>query len=237
MLQLCPNGARTRAQHENLPVTPDELADSVRRAAREGVAEVHLHPKDALGADTLEPAAVAAALEAVRAEAPGIPVGVTTGAWVEPDPRRRAELVRSWSVLPDYASVNWHEPGAELVAEALLERGVGVEAGIFTGTSAGTAGPEFLASPLCRRVLAEVTEPTPSSARTAAARLVGQLAGLPVLLHGTDGGMARAADGGRPRAGHPDRAGGRAAVAGRVHRYGQPGSRSGGPRVRRPLID
>ncbi|WP_422662751.1 3-keto-5-aminohexanoate cleavage protein [Pseudonocardia sp.] len=153
-----PERRADQGPHENLPVTPEELADSVRRAARAGVAEVHLHPKDALGADTLEPAAVAAALEAVRAEAPGIPVGVTTGAWVEPDPRRRAELV-------------------------------------------------------------------------------GQLAGLPVLLHGTDGGMARAADGGRPRAGHPDRAGGRAAVAGRVHRYGQPGSRSGGPRVRRPLID
>jgi uncharacterized protein (DUF849 family) len=84
MLQLCPNGARTRAQHENLPVTPGELADSVRRAASEGVAEVHLHPKDDLGADTLEPAAVAAVLRAVRAAVPGVPVGVTTGAWVEP---------------------------------------------------------------------------------------------------------------------------------------------------------
>ena len=84
--------------------------------------------------------------------------------------------------------MNWHEPGAELVAGALLERGVGVEAGIFTGTDAAS---RFLASPLCRRVLrvlAEVTEPRPSSARTAAAQLVGQLAGLPVLLHGTDGG-------------------------------------------------
>lgn len=33
--------------------------------------------------------------------------------------------------MPAFASVNWHEDGAEAVAQALLERGVGVEAGLW----------------------------------------------------------------------------------------------------------
>lgn len=37
-----------------------------------------------------------------------------------------------WSVLPDFASANAHEPGAEAVAAALHGRGIGVEAGLWT---------------------------------------------------------------------------------------------------------
>ena len=69
-----------------------------------------------------------------------VPVGVTTGAWAEPGPAARLERVRSWSMLsepPDHASVNWHEEGAEEIAAALLDRGVGVEAGIWSGTDGG----------------------------------------------------------------------------------------------------
>jgi uncharacterized protein (DUF849 family) len=133
---------------------------------------------------------VAAVLTALR-NAVAVPVGVTTGAWAEPDPARRAERVRSWTVLPDHASVNWHEPGAEEVAAALLERGVGVEAGVWSGTDGAR---RFLASPLASRVtrvLAEVTDPGPSTAEATARTLLAQLGeagGVPVLLHGEDGG-------------------------------------------------
>lgn len=41
--------------------------------------------------------------------------------------------VRAWTVLPDHASVNWHEDGA---ADVLLSGGIGVAAGIFSGTGA-----------------------------------------------------------------------------------------------------
>ncbi|MCG5438553.1 3-keto-5-aminohexanoate cleavage protein, partial [Micromonospora foliorum] len=54
------------------------------------------------------------------------------GAWISPDPAARVAAVRAWSVLPDFASVNAHEPGAEAVAAALHERGVLVEAGLWT---------------------------------------------------------------------------------------------------------
>src|ERR671918_676699 len=103
-----------------------------------------------------------------------VPVGVTTGAWAEPDldPAARGARVRGWTVLPDHASVNWHEPGAEEVAAALIDLGVGVEAGIWSGTD-GAA--RFAASPLgpkVLRVLAEVTDPAPDTAADTARALL-----------------------------------------------------------------
>jgi uncharacterized protein (DUF849 family) len=171
-------------------MSPAAMAESAAGAVAAGAAEVHVHPKSPCGDDTLSPRAVAAVLAAVRG-AVDVPVGVTTGAWAEPEPRRRVERVRSWTVLPDLASVNWHEPGAEEVAAALLERGVGVEAGLWSGTDGVR---RFLASPLAprvSRVLAEVTDADPVTAGDTARALLAELGdahGLPVLLHGEDGG-------------------------------------------------
>jgi uncharacterized protein (DUF849 family) len=187
MLQVCLNGARSRAECAHLPVSPQELAAAARAAVAAGAEDIHLHPKDRDGADTLDPTAVAAVLTAVRAAVPGIPVGVTTGAWATPDPGERAAQVRSWTLPPDHASVNWHEDGATEVATALLDRGIGVEAGIYSGT---TAARRFLAWPESHRVLrvlAEITDTSPRTAIRAATDLLDELhaaATSPILLHG-----------------------------------------------------
>ncbi|MGZ2356879.1 3-keto-5-aminohexanoate cleavage protein [Streptomyces sp. 372A] len=186
MLQVCLNGVRSRAECPRLPVTAAELAAAAREAVAAGAEDIHLHPKDRDARDTLEAAAVAAAVSAVRAAVPGVPVGVTTGAWAVPDPHVRAAHVRSWSVLPDHASVNWHEDGADEVAAALLERGIGVEAGIYSGTP---AAERFLGRPgpvRVLRVLAEVAGTGSQGALHAAERLLAELssAAVPILLHG-----------------------------------------------------
>lgn len=110
MLQVCLNGPRTKAELAALPVSPAELAAQARAAVAvaAGARDVHLHPKSADGKDSLAPAVVAAAVTAVRAAVPGVRVGVTTGAWAEPDPARRVRLIERWTVRPDHASVNWH---------------------------------------------------------------------------------------------------------------------------------
>ncbi|EMF01174.1 3-keto-5-aminohexanoate cleavage protein [Streptomyces mobaraensis NBRC 13819 = DSM 40847] len=191
ILQACLNGSRDRREHPGLPVTAAELAAAAREAVAAGAVDLHVHPKDAAGADTLDPVAVAEAVERVRAAVPGVPVGVTTGAWAAPDPRIRAALVRSWTVLPDHASVNWHEEGADEVAAALAERGVAVEAGLFSGTDAVA---RFRASPRAGsvlRILAEVTDTDPGTAERSARALlddIGTDPPAPVLLHGEDGG-------------------------------------------------
>ncbi|WP_433356873.1 3-keto-5-aminohexanoate cleavage protein [Micromonospora saelicesensis] len=132
MLKACLNGGRGRQAHPAVPLTAAELAADAARCAALGVAAVHVHPRDEAGVESLRPAVIADALTAIRTARPGLPVGVSTGAWIVPDPAARAAAVRAWPVLPDFASVNAHEPGAEAVAAALHERGVLVEAGLWT---------------------------------------------------------------------------------------------------------
>lgn len=197
VLQVCLNGSRNRDEYPGLPVTPEELARAARDAVRAGAQDIHVHPTDADGGNTMDPDCVAAVLTAVRAAVPGIPVGVTTGAWTARDADLRAAQVRAWTVRPDHASVNWHEEGAATVAEALLAAGVGVEAGIWSGTDGIR---RFLAWPRARRVLrvlAEVTDTDPLTAPGTAVALLGEVEqlergdgghGLPVLLHGEGAG-------------------------------------------------
>ncbi|MFF7182323.1 3-keto-5-aminohexanoate cleavage protein [Streptomyces sp. NPDC008121] len=199
-MQACLNGGRGPGDAAVVPMSPGALAEEAVRAVAAGAVDLHVHPKSPCGGDTLSPGVLADTLTAIR-EAVDVPVGVTTGAWAEPDPVRRVERVRSWTVLPDHASVNWHEAGAEEVAAALLDRGVGVEAGLWSGTD----GPaRFLRSPLgpyVLRVLAEVTDPDPATAESTARALLARLGAsgsastagdavrrAPVLLHGEDGG-------------------------------------------------
>ena len=190
MVQVCLNGTRSSADGAMVPLTPEAMAESAARAVAAGATDVHVHPRTPCGRESLSPRVLAATVEAIRARVP-VPVGVTTGAWVEPDPAARLARVREWTVLPDHASVNWHEEGAEDVAAALIERGVGVEAGIWTGTD-GVG--RFLDSPLATRVLrvlAEVTDTSPDTAEQSARALLADLGtahGRPVLLHGEDGG-------------------------------------------------
>ncbi|QIB46706.1 3-keto-5-aminohexanoate cleavage protein [Streptomyces aureoverticillatus] len=189
-MQVCLNGARGANDGAAVPLSPGALATSAAGAVGAGALDVHVHPKSPCGEDTLSPSVVAATLDALRA-AVAVPVGVTTGAWAEPDPAARVARVRAWTVLPDHASVNWHEPGAEDVALALLERGVGVEAGLWSGTD---GAERFAASPLgprVLRVLAEVTDHDPATAEASARDLlarIGRAHGRPVLLHGEEGG-------------------------------------------------
>ncbi|MFF9174707.1 3-keto-5-aminohexanoate cleavage protein [Streptomyces sp. NPDC014793] len=190
MVQVCLNGRRSAADGACVPSSPEELARSAAEAVAAGATEVHVHPRTPCGHDSLSPRVLAPVLDAIRARV-AVPVGVTTGAWAEPDPAARLDRVRAWSVLPDFASVNWHEPGAEEVAARLLAMGVGVEAGIWSGTDAAA---RFAASPLgprVLRVLAEVTDPVPATAETTARALLERLGaahGRPVLLHGEEGG-------------------------------------------------
>ncbi|MFJ2956435.1 3-keto-5-aminohexanoate cleavage protein [Streptomyces sp. NPDC087270] len=197
MLQVCLNGARDRSECEWLPVTPQQLGDAAAEAVSLGARSIHIHPKDEKGADTMAAVSVDAAVAAVRASAPGVPIGVTTGEWTEPDPERRAALVRSWSVLPDHASVNWHEEGAEVVADALLSVGIGVEAGVYSGTDAAVRLRGWPGVGRVVRVLGEVVERDPERAVGVAEELLRELAGLGgldrvgrgvLLLHGEEGG-------------------------------------------------
>jgi uncharacterized protein (DUF849 family) len=172
LIKVCLNGGTTREEHPRVPRTPAELADQAREAVTAGAGAVHLHPRDPSGAETLAPADVLAAVQAVRAAVPNTPVGVTTGIWAAGgDPGQRLALVSRWTGQdrPDFASVNLSEPGAEPLAAQLAELGIAVEAGVWTADDAERlAASDFGAAVL--RILIEPQDRDPDAAtRTAAA--------------------------------------------------------------------
>lgn len=188
MLQACLNGAREPGSHPSVPITPQQLAADAAHCAEAGVTSFHLHPRDVVGLEVLAGPEVATAVSVVRVAVPRAEIGVTTGAWIVPDPVRRAELVRGWAGLaagrPDFASVNVHEDGWLDVAAALRDAGVGIELGVFHERAARALADVGVPEGAVR-VLAEVR---PGEGPEEAGRLVDLLAplGLPILLHGED---------------------------------------------------
>jgi uncharacterized protein (DUF849 family) len=85
-----------------------------------------------LGRESLAPESVAAAPKAIPRASPGLAVGISTAAYIEPGLSRRLALIEAWTVLPDNASVNLCEPGIEELLHLLMRRGVGLEAVIWT---------------------------------------------------------------------------------------------------------
>ena len=187
LIKACLNGGRRRADHDGVPLTPEETARDARAAVAAGAAALHVHPRDRAGAETLDAGAHAAALAAIRAACPGVPVGVSTGAWMAPDPRARVALVESWTVLPDFASVNFSEAGAAEVCAALIRRGIGIEAGLWSVEDARTFGASGLAA-WSLRILVEARPLEPARALDDAAAIDAELdraeIWLPRLHHG-----------------------------------------------------
>lgn len=185
-VKACINGARTPDQHPNLPVTPEQLAAEAVAAHGAGAKAVHMHPKSADGVDSLLAGEVDAAVSAVREALPGLPLGVTTGYWALPDAQQRLRAVESWSVLPDFASLNWHEPGSPDLAKLLLSRGLGVEVGIFHAEAAKSWAASDIA-PHCLRVMIELgADGDTATADELLAMVAAAGSPAPILLHGLD---------------------------------------------------
>jgi uncharacterized protein (DUF849 family) len=183
MLKACLNGDRTRADHPAVPITPDELGRAAAGAVAAGADALHIHPRGTDGLETLVYADTHAALVAVRRDCPGVPVGVSTREGIVPDLDERLRLIASWEPGPDFASVNFHEEGAETVADLLVERGIGVEAGLFTPDAARKY--VAWAVPVTRVLVEAIPGISPGKDGVAAAQAVlDQLPTGQVLVHG-----------------------------------------------------
>ncbi|MCX6408275.1 MAG: 3-keto-5-aminohexanoate cleavage protein [Propionibacteriales bacterium] len=182
ILQACLNGSRDVDEHPAVPVTATDCAEDARAAVAAGAQDLHVHPRTDDGRDSLAPVDVARWVEAVRSTV-DVPVGVTTGAWAWTGGGTPIRAVGAWTTLPDHASVNWHERGATDLATALHERGVAVNAGLWTEDAAqawlDSSWPERTAL-----VLLELAD-APDQEDTAVRLLeLVRPTGVPVLLHG-----------------------------------------------------
>jgi uncharacterized protein (DUF849 family) len=180
LLQAALNGPFTKDDHPAMPITAAELARDAKACVDAGAGAIHMHPRDAGGRESLDATVIDAAVREVRA-ACGVPVGVSTGAWIEPGLERRLELISTWSE-PDYASVNISEDGWQQVFRALRERGIGVEAGVWSVEDARALNESGLADDLTR-ILIEPVGADPAQAVELVAPIVAELEGS-VLQHG-----------------------------------------------------
>jgi uncharacterized protein (DUF849 family) len=192
MLQACLNGNRDKGFHAAIPLTPRELAADAKAVVNAGAQQLHVHPRDAEGQESLHPDDTARALEAIRASVPGIPVGVSTGWWIAPRGRARQQRIRAWQVLPDYVSINLIEEDAAEMIDLVLGKGIGIEAGLWSAADA----EKFVADPNarnCLRVLIEINEQEFLAGAEAARQITAILdradIPLPRLLHGLENTM------------------------------------------------
>jgi len=152
LLEVALNGAR---DHPAVPRTPDELAAEGRAAVHAGARVLHLHPYDGDGRQTLAAEPCAAAIRAVRLACPGIPISLSTSAEIEPDPVQRHALVAAWTELPELVTANQGEEGIVDLCALLVERGIGIEAGLL---SVGD-GHAFAASGIAAQCVRAMVEP------------------------------------------------------------------------------
>ncbi|MFF2846222.1 3-keto-5-aminohexanoate cleavage protein [Streptomyces sp. NPDC058001] len=186
-LKAAINGGRTRADHAAVPVTPEQIAADTAAVLAAGADVVHLHVRTPDGGQTIAPDALADVLRAVRSTAPGAVVGTTTGLWTCSGPEERYALVKSWEVLPDFASVAFCEEGAAETAELVVAQGMTLESAVWSVDDV----PALLASPTLGdnvRVLIEPMDEDPDTAvahaREMAARIRAAGVTCPLLYHG-----------------------------------------------------
>lgn len=187
LVKACLNGTRSRAEHDAIPLSPEDLAVEAARAVAAGAGALHVHPRRADGSETLEGEACGAAVQAIQAACPGVPVGLSTGVWIEGDPVRRLAQVARWSRRPDFVSVNFSEPGTPDLCNALAAKQIGIEAGLWTVADA-EAFVHSGAAERCVRILIEPREDAASEAiatgDAVAAVLDRHGIRLPRVLHG-----------------------------------------------------
>src|ERR1700758_1044620 len=153
-VKACLNGARTRAEHAGVPLTPAELAADAVAVRAAGAFAVHVHPRGRGGLPTMDAKACDAAVAAIRAAAPRLPIGISTSAAIKPDPFARAAAVAAWRHRPDFVSVNLSELGWAGIARAALHAGIAIEAGL----AAAAEAEELRRSPFAHQILRALVE-------------------------------------------------------------------------------
>jgi uncharacterized protein (DUF849 family) len=156
MIQCAQNGSYTGDDHPDVPVTLEQIVADAVGCRDAGAASVHFHPRRDDGRESLAAQVHDAVVAAVRAAAPGLEVSCSTQQDIDlGGAASRIEAVRAWTSPPDLASLNLSEHGAIELGAALIDRGIGIEAGVWTLEDADA----LLAAPWAQhvhRVLVEV---------------------------------------------------------------------------------
>lgn len=130
----------TKALNPNLPVTAEEIAADVRRAADAGAVLFHVHARDAEARPTLDVAVYKESVRRIRAVAPEVIVQLSTGARAGKEWEDRAAPVRLLPEMASFTTGSFNMPGVIyenppkfllFLAEAFETTGVKPEIEVF----------------------------------------------------------------------------------------------------------
>lgn len=210
MIQVAQNGDRMREAHPALPVTLEELVADASACLAAGAASVHLHPRRAAdGVQSLATEVCDPVVAAIRSAAPGLEISLSTSELIAlHGATDRIEAVYAWRAPPDVVSLNLVEEGSTELGSALLDRGIGIEAGIFDLGDAGALLAAPWAGQVTRVLVETIFEHDEASAVELATAIDERVASLgrPRLWHGDDRATWAVVDAGLA-AGHDVRVG------------------------------
>ncbi len=157
MIKIALNGARPKTESQFIPNTPSEIKEDVQKLFHAGFSLFHVHIYDNLFKESLADKDLSAVISSLRNISIKLKIGISTGDWIEPDLNKRIDHIRSWKIIPDFASVNIVEENSIEIAEELIKKGIKIEAGLTDPESA----EKFVKSGIvkdCIRILIEPQE-------------------------------------------------------------------------------
>ncbi len=207
MIQCALNGDCGPDDHPEVPVSLEQLVADAAACSAAGAGSVHLHPRrPGDGIESLVADSPDAVVAAIRTNCLGLEISCSTQEDIDLGTASdRITAVRAWMWFrPMSSRLNLVEDGAIEFGAALLDCGIGIEAGVFTLDDAA----RLLAAPWASqitRVLVEVIYEHDDIAAVALAREIDQRVAVlerPRLWHGdaqansavVDAGLAAGVD-------------------------------------------
>ncbi len=184
-IQIALNGNRNE---QIVPKTMELIVESAISSINKGANSIHFHPRDNKGNETFNGKYVDTQIGELRKKLKNVPIGISTGEWIEPNLDKRLEQINSWKILPDFVSINYDENGFEKITNLVTKKGIKIEVGLSSLESAknfteGNLQGDFL------RILIEPQEPTLDLAIKNVNEIENHIKScgiqLPFLLHGT----------------------------------------------------
>lgn len=185
-IQIAINGNRN---DQVVPKTTKSIVESAILSTEKGAKSIHFHPRDDKGNETLKGKFVDFQIGELRKKLKNIPIGISTGEWIEPNLHTRLDQINSWINLPDFVSINYDEVGFEKVTELITKKRINIEIGLSSLKSAENFTKSHFKG-IFLRTLIEPQEQDLESAIATIKNIENHInnyeINLPFLLHGFD---------------------------------------------------
>jgi uncharacterized protein (DUF849 family) len=166
MLKIALNGARPKSENQFIPQSLDEIEDQVSQIYHIGYKIFHIHCYDKNGNESLKPEDINNLVSRIRNISLEIKIGISTGDWIEPNFKKRINYIKEWDFVPDFASVNIIETHALDISEALIKKGIFIEAGLNEKRAAEIFIRSGIEKDCCRVLIEPEEESLPKAINT-----------------------------------------------------------------------